>query len=53
MPESPGAEKQDKEKDHRDSKKSRGERLSLLHVVLYPLLSVLKQRSHLPLTLQS
>lgn len=25
MPESPGAEKQDKEKDHRDSKKSRGE----------------------------
>lgn len=28
MPESPGAEKQDKEKDHRDSKKSRGERLT-------------------------
>lgn len=25
MPESPGAEKQDKEKDHRDSKKNRGE----------------------------
>lgn len=24
MPESPGAEKQDKEKDHRDSKKNRG-----------------------------
>lgn len=25
MPESPGAEKQDKEKEHRDSKKNRGE----------------------------
>lgn len=25
MPESPGTEKQDKEKDHRDSKKNRGE----------------------------
>ena len=25
MPESPGSEKQDKEKDHRDSKKNRGE----------------------------
>lgn len=24
MPESPGTEKQDKEKDHRDSKKNRG-----------------------------
>lgn len=25
MPESPGAEKQDKENDHRDSKKNKGE----------------------------
>lgn len=25
MPESPGAEKKDKEKEHRDSKKNRGE----------------------------
>uniref|UniRef100_A0A3P8XEG1 Rho GTPase activating protein 12b n=1 Tax=Esox lucius TaxID=8010 RepID=A0A3P8XEG1_ESOLU len=33
MPESPGAEKQDKEKDHRDSKKTRGTSVSLCFCV--------------------
>lgn len=55
MPESPGAEKQDKEKDQRDSKKNRGETDGdrSQHSVCVLLVSVLKKYSHILLVFLS